>query len=455
MRQKITEILGKFLLVPTLGIFAFSAPFVSHSAQADEEENWILVWSDEFAGSEIDFSKWTHEVNAWGGGNNELQYYTAREENSFINDENQLVIRAIRETFTGPEGTRQYTSARLNTSGKGDFLYGKIEVRAKMPIGQGLWPAIWMLPTDWDYGSWAASGEIDIMEYRGNLPEEVVFSLHYGDNWPNNQYSSATFDSPNLSENFHVYGIEWDPDEIRWYFDGVHMHTIDNWWSTGGAFPAPFDRRFHILLNVAVGGNFLPNPPADADYFPQEMTVDWVRVYKKPGTPFGGERAQVPGLIQAERYDEGGPGIAYYDRTMTNEGGQFRPDDDVGIEECEDEGGGFNIGWLEPGEWLEYSIESTTNQPMRIDVRNASQGNSGQMRLIIRDEAGEIQYSHVFDFLPTGGWQNWETDEGPEVSLEPGNYVIRLEIFQGDFNLNYLEFVPLTTDAGIDSFWIY
>ena len=118
---------------------------------------WELVWQEEFNGNSIDPTKWEHEVNANGGGNNELQYYTARSENSYISD-SVLVIKAIKETYTSTEGTREYTSARLRTQNKGDWLYGRFDIRAKLPQGQGLWPAIWMLPTDWEYGGWAASG---------------------------------------------------------------------------------------------------------------------------------------------------------------------------------------------------------------------------------------------------------------------------------------------------------
>ena len=125
----------------------------------DTIPGWNLVWSDEFDSPNIDLTKWEHEVNGEGGGNNELQYYTDRVLNSFI-DDGKLVIRALKESYTGPDGTREYTSARLRTKYKGDWKYGRFEISAKLPIGQGLWPAIWMLPTDWVYGGWAASGDL-------------------------------------------------------------------------------------------------------------------------------------------------------------------------------------------------------------------------------------------------------------------------------------------------------
>jgi beta-glucanase (GH16 family) len=242
---------------------------------------WTLVWHDEFNSAEIDLSKWEHEVNAHGGGNNELQYYTARAENSYIAD-SVLVIKAIKETYTGSEGTRQYTSARLRTLNQGDWKYGRFDIRAQLPQGRGLWPAIWMLPTDWIYGGWAASGEIDIMELLGHEPKKVYGTLHYGGQYPNNVHtgSSYTLPSGTFSEDFHLFTLEWDSTEFNWYVDGEHYQTQSSWYSANYNFPAPFDQRFHLLLNVAVGGNWPGNPDAST-IFPQEMKIDYVRVYER------------------------------------------------------------------------------------------------------------------------------------------------------------------------------
>lgn len=247
----------------------------------DTIPNWDLVWSDEFNAPNIDFTKWEHEVNGEGGGNNELQYYTDRELNSLIDDGN-LVIRALKETFTGPDGTREYTSARLRTKYKGDWKYGRFEIRAKLPIGKGLWPAIWMLPTDWVYGGWAASGEIDIMELLGHEPTKVYGTLHYGGEYPNNKHFGYyyTLSSGSFTSTFHTFALEWEENEFRWYVDDILYQTQNNWYSDNGDYPAPFDKRFHILLNVAVGGNW-PGSPDNTTTFPQTMLVDYVRVYKK------------------------------------------------------------------------------------------------------------------------------------------------------------------------------
>jgi len=244
-------------------------------------EGWELVWHDEFNGSALDLTKWEYEVNAGGGGNNELQYYTDRVQNSWVAD-GVLTILALNETYTGPEGTRDYTSARLRTRNRGDWKYGLFEIRARLPHGKGLWPAIWMLPTDWVYGGWAASGEIDIMELLGHEPQTVYGTLHYGGSYPNNVHTgdSYTLSNSTFSAAFHTFTLEWDTTRLRWFVDNLLYSTQTSWYSTGNAFPAPFDQRFHLLLNVAVGGNW-PGNPDHTTLFPQRMEVDYVRVFQK------------------------------------------------------------------------------------------------------------------------------------------------------------------------------
>jgi len=247
----------------------------------DSIPGWDLVWYDEFNGPNIDLTKWEHEVNGQGGGNNELQYYTDRELNSLIYDD-KLVIRALKETYTGPDGTREYTSARLRTKNKGDWKYGRFEIRAKLPYGQGLWPAIWMLPTDWVYGGWAASGEIDIMELLGHEPQKVYGTLHYGGEYPNNVQTGESYQltSGSFASAYHIFTLEWEENAMRWYVDGLLYATQTNWYTNNAPYPAPFNQRFHMILNVAVGGNW-PGDPDNSTRFPQSMLVDYVRVYKK------------------------------------------------------------------------------------------------------------------------------------------------------------------------------
>ena len=178
--------------------------------------------------------------------------------------------------------TRKYSSGRLRTKHRGDWKYGRIAVRARLPVGKGMWPAIWMLPTDEAYGGWAASGEIDIMEYAGHAPNQVHGTLHYGDTWPKNQHSGKPFalQKGMFSGDFHEFSLEWERGEIRWYVDGKLYQTQTKWGTANGEFPAPFDRRFHLLLNLAVGGRW-PGNPDPKTTLPQRMTVDWVRVYQR------------------------------------------------------------------------------------------------------------------------------------------------------------------------------
>jgi len=248
-----------------------------------EPEGWSLVWNDEFNGPGIANTKWEQEVRGDGCGNNELEYYTDRPGNSFIRD-GALVIQAVKETYSGTDGTRQYTSARIKTKNKGDWKYGRFEIRAKLPYGKGIWPAIWMMPTESEYGGWAASGEIDIMELLGHEPKKIYATLHYGGTWPNNTFKggSYTLSAGTFAEDFHLFTLEWDTLEMRWYVDGAQYYKTREWYS--GNAPdnpnAPFDREFYFILNVAVGGNWPGNPDASTP-FPQEMAVDYVRVFQR------------------------------------------------------------------------------------------------------------------------------------------------------------------------------
>ena len=227
------------------------------------------MWNDEFNGSAVDLKKWGYEVNGNGGGNNELQYYTARPENSYI-DSGKLVIEARQENYLG----KSFTSARMRTANKGDWLYGRFDVRAKLPYGQGMWPAIWMLPTDWKYGGWPASGEIDIMELLGHETNKVYGTIHYGVDAAHHLQKGGSYklSSGTFAGDFHTFTTVWDSISMAWYVDGTLYFAANA--------TSPFDRRFHMLLNVAVGGNW-PGSPDAFTIFPQRMVVDYVRVYKK------------------------------------------------------------------------------------------------------------------------------------------------------------------------------
>lgn len=266
------------------------------------------LWEDNFDGAALDTTKWGYQLgNGFGSGagyvagwgNNELEYYTDRAENVSLKDGN-LVITAIKENYKGDaNGTMQdftWTSGRIRTAGKFSRTYGKFEIRAKLPAGKGLWPAIWMLPEDQPgnpYGTWAANGEIDIMEAWGSKPGKVAHTLHYGGMWPNNVYSGEEFEFPNAGriDEWHTYTLEWRSNEIKWFVDGKLAATRTQWWSSKAnppksdadlnAWPAPFDKPFYLLLNLAVGGNFDGNPDANTPT-KAEMLVDYVKVWSLP-----------------------------------------------------------------------------------------------------------------------------------------------------------------------------
>ncbi|WP_246055333.1 carbohydrate binding domain-containing protein [Pseudalkalibacillus caeni] len=260
------------------------------------KSEWSLVWSDEFNGDEIDRNKWNFDIGNWitdeegngitpGWGNNEKEYYTDSNENAFIEDGN-LIIKAKKEQVTDKFGTYEYTSARMKTKDLFSKKYGRFEIKAKLPVGQGLWPAIWMLPEEDKYGAWAASGEIDIMEAWGSKPDRVAGTIHYGESWPSNKYSGKEYELPKNRgiDNWHTYALEWEPGEIRWYVDGELYQTQNDWYSKGKdnaanySYPAPFDQEFHLLMNLAVGGWF-DGDPDESTGFPAQMKIDYVRVY--------------------------------------------------------------------------------------------------------------------------------------------------------------------------------
>jgi len=240
-----------------------------------------LVWSDEFNGASLDAQTWFFETGDGsqygipGWGNNELEYYLP--DNAQIVD-GKLTITA-REEQTG---AFNYTSARINTRDRFAVRYGRIEARMRLPGGQGIWPAFWMLAQDSPYGNWPASGEIDIMEavnLGGSGGNTVLGTIHYGTSFPSDyEFSGESYLVPSdATADFHTYAVEWDATEIRWYVDDVMYAMRNNWYSTG-PFPAPFDVPFYIIFNVAVGGN-LPGSPNATTTFPVTMEVDWVRVY--------------------------------------------------------------------------------------------------------------------------------------------------------------------------------
>ena len=247
--------------------------------------SYKLSWSDEFNGadgSSPDSAKWTYDTGGNGWGNNELEYYTNRTQNAQIKGGN-LVITAQKETYTGSDGvTRNYTSARLKTQSLFSQAYGRFEARIKIPAGQGMWPAFWMLGLDIGTVGWPKCGEIDIMENIGKEPGIVHGSLHGPSTAARTSDATAPFSLPanqKFADDFHLYAVEWEPGTIRFYVDSnLYATFTQSQWPAGGTWA--FDHPFFIILNVAVGGDW-PGPPDNSTIFPQQMLVDYVRVYSK------------------------------------------------------------------------------------------------------------------------------------------------------------------------------
>jgi beta-glucanase (GH16 family) len=233
------------------------------------------VWADEFTTNGLpDASKWGYDLGGSGWGNNELQNYTNSTNNASVN--NGILTITVRKENVGGNA---YSSARLVTKGKGDFLYGRFEIKAKLPSGRGTWPAIWMLPTDFAYGNWPKSGEIDIMEHVGYDPTNVHTTVHT--EAYNGAIGTQKGDSKKIADAFtafHLYRVDWTPYAVRGYIDDQKIFEFVN--DGKGYATWPFDKKFHLLLNVAVGGNWGGAQGVDKSVFPKAMEVVYVRVYK-------------------------------------------------------------------------------------------------------------------------------------------------------------------------------
>ncbi len=273
------------VLVVVCLLLSVTAP-AQTSPSSTKVGKWKLTWSDEFNGpngSGVDPSKWVVEVGGKGWGNEELEYYTSRRENVYILGGN-LVIEARREDYAGADGVkRNYTSARLKTAGKFSQAYGRFEARIKVPSGQGMWPAFWMLGDDIEKAGWPACGEIDIMENIGKEPSTIHGSIH-GPGYTGSDGIEAAYKLPatrRFADDFHIFAIEWEPNAVRFYVDD-DLYVTRTRSDLRAGWKWVFDHTFFLILNLAVGGDWPGNPDATT-VFPQTMLVDYVRVYQKSG----------------------------------------------------------------------------------------------------------------------------------------------------------------------------
>lgn len=284
------------------------------------DENWKVEWEDQFNGTALDETKWSYEIGIQSGedynsdapvywGNDEKQYYIKEavevKDGYLVITGNELTSE-VKTQYNVTDNFVKYTSGRIRTvtdagdvlsDGAGATTYGRIEAKMILPASKGYWPAFWMMPTSETtdlYGTWAASGELDIMEAVGQNPTQVNGTIHYGGPWPRNQHSGGTYVFPEVQTiaEEHLYAVEWEPGEIRWYVDDVLYHVENNWYAedTNGekyAYPAPFDEDFYILFNLAMSGNYVSN--VDPDVYGLQMKVDYVRILTDENTDYDEE----------------------------------------------------------------------------------------------------------------------------------------------------------------------
>lgn len=290
-----------------LALAALAATLLAASPGVAAEKPWRLVWSDEFEGARLDLKKWSHAVDCGGGGNNERQCYTDAPDIVTVRD-GLLRLTTVKRPTTaianpwgppdGPLKTGAYASGKILTKGKASWRYGRIEARARVPGGQGVWPAIWMMPETDAYGGWPKSGEIDILETinlgapcdtcEGGRENRTFGTIHFGKGFgaDHRQHGGQTVSAP-TADGFHVYAVEWSAGRIDWFVDGVRYFTAtaEDWKpADGAASPAPFDQPFHLILNLAFGGAWPEGANAkgvDEAALPATMEVDWVRVSQR------------------------------------------------------------------------------------------------------------------------------------------------------------------------------
>lgn len=469
----------------------------------DNIDNWQPVWCDEFdVDGLVDSTKWTYDVGGSGWGNSELQYYTEADlDNARVSDGN-LYITALKETV----GSNSYTSARLVSKYRGDWQYGRIQIRAKMPSGRGLWTALWMLPTDWRYGGWPDSGEIDIMEYVGYDDDRIFGTIHTGA-YNHSLGTQIGFNKviTGAKTEYHLYEMIWEPGKIDLYIDGVKFayfgYNPNSNIDIANSDAWPFDQRFHLIMNIAVGGTWGGSQGVDDTIFPQSMVVDYVRVYQKDYQGMDQESPSTISGLTLQKTTSSSVQIKWNHATDDVAVKQY----DVffnGVLKASTTVNGLLVTGLNPD--TNYSIDvitvdfannrsenvslSVTTLPVP-SVLNVIQAefytdmsgvqlqdttdegggknvgwidNNDYMTYLLRVEeagtytityrvasesgGGEIRLSYAFvnlgnTLIPaTGGWQVWTDVTSSEFNLQPGVYTFTVRAISGGFNLNYFSF---------------
>ncbi len=477
----------------------------SDCSDLDNIGEWQPVWCEEFEYVGLpDSTKWAYDTGGHGWGNNELQYYTGSDiDNAYVAD-GFLTIEAMKEKFGG----KDYTSARLITKNKAEWLYGKVQVRANVPTGKGTWPAIWMLPTDWEYGNWPDSGEIDIMEYVGYDKNKLHSTIHTGAfNHSIGTQVGKSITVQNMETEFHVYEMEWEPNVIRFYVDGDLFYTV-SYDPDDSSNVAPwkawsFDKDFHLIINLAFGGNWGGAMGVDESLDHMEFQVDYVRVYQKD---YAGMDTQNPDPVSNIRVLNQNPSQSFVAWDV--------PNDDVMVQHYEvyindvlHENATHNASIIPAGltetqvvkvipvdfagnkglpETLTIDAPTTPTVGDRVQAemyitmsgiqtetttdagggQNVGWIDSGdymtyilevtetgqyQIKARVSSEALGGEFSVLQDnteiasatFTATGGWQIWQDKYSSVFNLSVGTYEFKIKSEGGSWNFNYFEFVKV------------
>ena len=399
--------------------------------QTPELEGYNLLWSDEFDGDTLNEDIWNRECREPGWTNNELQEYTASDDNIFV-ENGCLVLRALREDR---DGTPYYTSGKVNSQNHTDFMYGRVEVRARVPQGQGLWPAIWMMPQDESfYGQWPKCGEIDIMEVLGNDTSMSYSTIHYGEPHAEQQGTIVLGENA-FSEDFHIYALEWEPGEMRFYTDDQLVLTVNDWYTADGGqeqpYPAPFNQPFFVQMNLAVGGNWPGNPDETTDFENARFEIDYVRVYQRDEYDTNVER---PPMVFREALEDGN--FIY--------NGDFSEAEDLGDESdwfflLFNDGVGEAV--IENGEIVITSENDGTEEySVQLVQPDLPVVNGHTYRLTFDIMAEEARDAVVCISAPRAGWIRYLPDTAIDIGPEWQTFEFEFTSNERDDNYGRLEF---------------
>ena len=430
----ISSILALSMLVPLASCGKKAEETGAAKTETPAIEGYNLLWSDEFDGSgEMDLTKWNYEPHEPGWTNNELQEYTTSTDNVFLRDGN-LVLKAIK---TEKDGVTHYTSGKVTGQNKTDFQYGKVVVSAKVPEGQGLWPAIWMMPKDESYyGQWPKCGEIDIMESLGHDTTVSYSTIHYGEPHGEQQGTITKEGDESFSAKFHEYSVEWEPGEMRFYTDGELVLTCNDWFTAvegedDKPYPAPFDQPFFVQMNLAVGGNWPGNPDETTNFDNAEFLIDYVRVYQK------------------DAYDTNVTKPPMTFRDPLADGNYIRNGDFSVAEDLTDD-----IDWkfllfyegegaaeIKDGEMIITSTNCGTEEySVQLVHPDIAMYKGHRYRITFDMRADEARKCIVCISAPNAGWIRYFPDTSIDVTEEWQTYTFEFEMKEKDDNNGRLEF---------------